>query len=229
MKQHARCLALLIAAGLTTAAARAAEAPSNADSPSFYGGAGAFGLGLGYAHRIGDHWAARVQVNSGSLARANGDTDFGDIHYDTRLKLGAGLSALADYYPSLDSGWRLTGGLIFSRINSEVTGRPDAQGGYLINQHRYSATQVGALSGRVKFGPTNLYLGGGWDSAPLGTRGWRFVSDVGVFYAGKGSATLEATGAANNPALLADLNAERDQLRKMGVGVAVTLGAAYAF
>lgn len=227
---NAAMLALLtlVSAGV----AHAAESTQAADQ-SVYGAIGPFGASVGYEHRFGDfwggHWGTRLLVNSGGLAHASGHSDLSGNRYDTRLKTGPGISSLFDYYPSLDSGWHLTGGVILSRIKTDLTGKPDAQGNYSINNRSYSAAQVGTLTGQMKYDPTLLYLGGGWESAAAGAKGWRFVSDAGVFVTGKASTTLTATGAASNPALQADLNAERSQLDKRGVGLLVQLGAAYAF
>jgi hypothetical protein len=52
----------------------------------------------------------------------------------------------------------------------------------------------------------------------------RFVSDAGLLLASKAEVTLNAS---TNPALRQDLDAERGQLAKHGVGVVASLGAAY--
>jgi hypothetical protein len=197
---------------------------------SAYGVYGAFGLGVGYAHRTSEHWVSRIQLNSGGLGRSHGHAEIGDVRYDTRARTGAGFSTLTDYYPSASSGFHLTGGLVWSHLNPELTGQPDGQGSYRINHHTYSAAEVGTLKARLKYDPVNLYLGGGWESAPITQPGWRFVSDAGLFTPlTRAKATLTATGAAGNAALQADLDAERDALRKRGLGVAISLGAAYSF
>lgn len=206
-----------------------AMASEKLDAPSAYGVIGPFGLGVGFGSRIAPHWAARFQVNSGaSWSRKEDFTEHG-VHYDSRYRSGAGFSALADYYPSLDSGWRVTGGVVYSSIKPQLTGRPDAQGNFTLNNHSYSAAQVGELKGRQKVGPLNLYVGGGWESAPLGTPGWRFVSDLGLFYGGRSSAKLNASNEGANPALAADVQAERKRLEKQGLGLALSLGVAYGF
>lgn len=219
-------ITVLAAAGLQ--AAQAADF-SSAEAQSVYGTLGLFGASIGYAHRFSDRWVSRLQLNTGSLGDATGHTDLSGNRYEVKQKAGAGISTFTDFYPCADSGWRLTGGFIVSQLKPEIKGQPNAQGSYSINDHSYSAAQVGTLSGRLKYNPVSVYLGGGWESAPIEKKGWRFVSDAGVFYAGKASATLTATGAASNPALQADLNAERAQLEKQGLGVMVQLGAAYSF
>lgn len=200
-----------------------------AQAQSVYGGIGAFGLDLGYAQRIGEHWVARVQLNSGSGVSRTDHARLSGIDYDAKVRTGAGVAAFTDFYPVLDSGWRLTGGLVYARIQPELTGKAAASGSYQIGAHQYTASEVGTLKGRLRYNPVNLYLGGGWDSAPIGQRGWRFTSDLGLFTAGQPKVTLTATGGTGAPGLKADLDAERGQLSKWGVGAAVTLGAAYRF
>lgn len=217
---------------LNSLSAHAADAAAPVDQ-SVYAAWGAFGASVGYEQRFGTfwggHWGTRLLVNTGGIGHDSGHADLSGNRYDTHVKTGAGISSLFDYYPSLDSGWHVTGGVILSRIKNDLTGRPDAQGNYNLNNHVYSASQVGTLTGHMKYDPTLLYLGGGWESAASGTKGWRFVSDAGVFVTGKAKTTLTSTNAATNAALQADLNAESSQLDKRGVGVSIQLGAAYAF
>lgn len=225
----------ILAAGLIVlgaSEAQAAEATTPADQ-SVYVGFGAFGASAGYEQRfgslLGKHWGTRLLLNTGGLRHDSGHEDQNGNHYDAQLKTGAGISSLFDYYPSLDSGWRMTGGVILSRIKIDLSGRPDVQGNYSLNNHNYSATQVGTLTGQVKYDPALLYFGGGWESTPSDAKGWRFVSDVGVFFTGKAETSLTSTNAGNNQALRTDLDAESGQLNKRGLGVTVQLGAAYAF
>lgn len=223
-------VASVVALGSTSAQAVEAGAPADQSVSMTWG---TFGASAGYEQRFGNfwggHWGTRLLANSGGVRVDSGHGDLSGNHYDTKVKTGAGISSLLDYYPSLDSGWHLTGGVIISRVKNNLTGRPDEQGNYNINNHVYSAAQVGTLKGQMKYNPTLLYAGGGWESAAAGTKGWRFVSDAGVFVSGKAKTTLTATGAATNPALQADLNAERGQISKRHTGAMLQLGAAYAF
>ncbi len=224
----------ILAAGLIAMGANEAQAAETtmADQ-SVYAGFGAFGASTGYEQRfgslLGKHWGTRLLVNTGGIRHDSGHEDQNGNHYDARLKTGAGISSLFDYYPSLDSGWHISGGVILSRIKTDLSGRPDAQGNYSLNDHNYSAAQVGTLTGQMKYDPALLYLGGGWESRPSDAKGWRFVSDVGVFVTGRAETTLSSTNAGQNQALQADLDAESGQLNKRGLGVMVQIGAAYAF
>jgi len=226
---------LSVLALLSTQTAHATEGTMPGEQ-SIYGAIGPFGASIGYEHRFGEfgngHWGSRVLINSGNFGgarRQGGHDDLSGNRYDQQLKMGGGMSTLLDYHPSLGSGWRLTGGLILSRIKTDLTGRPDAQGNYNIHGHTYSAAQVGALTGQLKYDPALLYVGGGWESRTAGAKGWRFVSDAGVFVTDRAQASLHGSNAAGNPALQADLDAEQGELRKRGLGLVVQLGAAYVF
>lgn len=194
-----------------------------------YGSISPFGVGVGWGHRINEHWSNRIYLNSGTLGHPTSHGDLNDNRYALTWKASPSLAAMTDYFPWADSGWRLSAGLITANSHLDIKGQPNAQGQYTLNHHSYTAAQVGELKGRLKHGPLNLYMGGGWESAGAGDKGWRFVSDIGIFYAGRASSTLEASGAAGNAALQADLEAERRSLRKQGFGAAVSLGAGYSF
>lgn len=224
--RHARCT-LLFAATVLSAGAQADSGNPSLQDGSVYAGVSTFGLGVGYAHRFSDKWAARFTLNSGLDPKSQKEHLSG-IDYDVKMKAGPGFSAQTDYYPIKDSGFRLSLGVNYSRIKGTLGGRPD-NGSYSINGQRYSATQVGSLNGNLKYKDLHPFMGIGWESKPLGSAGWRFVSDLGVLYYGKAKTSLSASGATAGSALQRDIDAERNQLSKRGVGVSIGLGAAYAF
>ena len=71
------------------------------------------------------------------------------VDYDFQLKLRT-IDMLLDYYP-VDSGLRLTGGLMFNANRIDAQGLPNASGSYVINNRRYSAADAGRLDGRIDF------------------------------------------------------------------------------
>lgn len=211
--------------------AAAAELTPEAVRPSVSVSVGALGVSLGLLSFQGPgDFSARVLLHSGSLtAIKHDDARLEGVHYDVRQRFGPGLSLLGDYRPWHDTGWRLTGGLVVSRLNSTLSGRPDGAGNYEFNGRTYNVSEVGLLQGRVRHKPVSLYLGGGWESKPQNAPGWRFVSDLGVLLAAKPSVTLTGTNAAGNAQLQQDLAAEAHQLRKPGIGLVGSVGAAYGF
>lgn len=222
--------ALILSTLLTVSGAAIAAAPGkNGADASVHAGLGTFGVGIGYGQRFSDRFSGRIGLHSGSFGSIKDDGDIEGIRYDVKAKLSPGVSALADYFPIDGSGFRLSGGLVYSRFKSDLTGRPAAGGTYNINGRTYTAAQVGKLQGKATYNAISPYLGIGWESKPAGAAGWRLVSDVGVFYLGKAKTSLSATGASANATLAQDVAAEREQLRKAGFGVAASIGAAYAF
>ncbi len=211
-------------------AAHAQEARPAESPQAMYTSLGAFGLSLGYAHRINEHWLARAQLNSGALASAKGQNTVGHVDFDTRVRPGAGLATFTDYYPSMDSGWHVSGGLVTaSHMHADLIGTPDGSGHYTIAGHRYSQAEVGDVRGQLKYWAVSPYLGVGWESAPIERQGWRFASDAGLSYNGKPHVDLSASGAASNPALQADLQSLHKDLARQGLTLSLQLGAAHSF
>jgi hypothetical protein len=217
-------------AGVLPNAARAGDAPF-APGSSASVSVGGLGVSLGLLELRGPgDWSARVLLHSGSLSTGERDNvGLEGNRYDLRQRLGAGLSVLGDYRPWPDSGWRLTTGVVVSRLKTDLTGRADSTGNLNLNGHSYSTAQVGTLTGKLRYQPVNLYLGGGWESKTPGTPGWRFVGDLGLLLMAKPSATLHASAAAGNTALQQDLAAEARELRRPGLGVVGSIGVAYGF
>lgn len=223
-------LALASAWAQPAAAASAAE-PQPEPRHTVSASVGTLGVSLGLLAFNGPgDFSARLLLHSGSLAADKRNAvDLQGIDYDVRQRFGPGLSLLGDYRPWHDTGWRLTGGLVVSRLDVTLKGRPDTAGNYALNGHTYHVAQVGLLTGKLRYKPVSLYLGGGWESKAAGTPGWRFVSDLGLLLMAKPEVTLTGSGAAGNTALLQDLAAEQQQLRKPGLGVLGSLGVAYGF
>lgn len=175
-------------------------------------------------------FSARLLLNTGSLAADQCNAvDLQGIDYDVRQRFGPGVSLLGDYRPWHDTGWRLTSGLVVSRLNATLKGRPDGAGNYAINGRTYNVSQVGLLEGKLRYKPVSLYLGGGWESKASGSAGWRLVTDLGVLLMAKPTVTLTSSHAAGNTTLQQDLAAEQHELRKPGLAVVGAIGVAYGF
>lgn len=224
---------LTLALALACACAQPAAAQSSAPPAhsTAYAGIGPLGVSVGLqAWRGPGDFSARVLLHSGSLsADKRNAVDLQGIDYDVRQRFNPGISLLGDYRPWHDTGWRLTGGLVVSRLTATLAGRPDSAGNYAINGHLYNVSQVGLLEGRLRYKPVNLYLGGGWESKAPGSAGWRFVSDLGLLVTAKPTVTLTGSAAAGNTALQQDLAAEQRSLRKPGLGLVGSIGMAYGF
>lgn len=232
----ARWAALSAALALAGACALPAHAQQASSAKpeqrgSVYATLGTQGLSLGVIELNGPgDFSARVLLHSGSLAGIkHNDVEFEGSRYDLRQRFGPGVSVLGDWRPWHGTGWRLTGGLVVSRLNTTLAGHSDSAGNFQINGHAYSVAQVGQLQGKLRHKPVSLYVGGGWESKPQGAAGWRFVSDLGLVLMARPSVTLEATNGAGNPALQQDLAAARHDLAKPGAGLVGSVGVAYGF
>lgn len=113
-----------------------------------------------------------------------------DVDYDGRLKLRT-FTGLLDWYV-FRGAFHLTAGVAGNGTRLEVVGRP-TQGFYTINGTTYSSTQLGSLSGELKFGNSvSPYVGFGWGNAAGESGRVHFLFDVGAIYGGTPSVSLTA-------------------------------------
>jgi hypothetical protein len=171
-----------LATALTAAGAARAQVAVTADI-------GTTGVGGHLVVPVGAQLNARIGANYFSH-KFDGGTD--NIDYDIDGKLRT-VDALLDWFPAAGSGFRLTAGVVYDGNKFDVTGKP-SQGRYLINGVSYAATDVGILTGAVKFSKLAPYLGIGFGNAATAGRGWGFAADLGAFYAGKGDSRLNSVG-----------------------------------
>jgi hypothetical protein len=183
------------------------------------------GFGLEIGKLITDHFGFRV---GGNYFKFSTSATKSNVTYDASLKLKA-VTGLVDFFPSARGSFHLTGGIITNPITVSGTGTPDATGNFTLNGHTYNTAQVGVLSGEAKYPDVGPYLGLGFGT-PARKGPFAFFFDLGAMI-GKPTVTLTATGAASNPQLAADLQAQADttqhDIRKyakvypvLGVGVA---------
>jgi hypothetical protein len=198
-------LTLLLAAGRGLAADQTAPPPPGGGGHKDVGiglRIGTTGFGLEVSKLITSHLGGRVGANYFKFSTTKSQTD---VSYDASLKLQA-FSALVDLYPWSRGGFHITGGIMTNPVKVSGTGQPAADGDFTINDNPYTAAEVGTLTGEVKYPGVDPYLGIGMGTAarkdgPLG-----FAFDLGVAI-GTAKVSLDATGAASNPALASDLQA----------------------
>jgi hypothetical protein len=113
-----------------------------------------------------------------------------DVDYDGRLKLRT-ITGLLDWYV-FQGGFHLTAGVAGNGTKLDVVGQPN-QGSYTINGTTYASSQLGSLSGELKFGNSVApYVGLGWGN-PAGENGRiHFLFDVGAIYGGAPTVSLTA-------------------------------------
>jgi hypothetical protein len=162
------------------------------------------GLGLEVGKWLVPHLSARVGANTGTYNKDGQEKT--DITYNIHLKLKA-VEALLDLYPGARGNFHFTGGLVTNPMTITGEGQPTASGSFTINNHTYTAAQVGVLTATGKFPGASPYFGLGFGTPARKGGRVKFLFDLGASI-GKPKISLTATNPGNNPTLAADLNAQ---------------------
>jgi len=168
---------------------------------------GTLGYGIELSAGVSEKLSLGLGFNNASSKR-QANTEGVDYEFDLRLRSA---ELLANYHP-FAGAFRLRAGVLLNRNEFRMTGKPDGSQNYEFNGTPYTAAQVGSLTGKLSFKKSAPYLGLGLGNRPNGS--WGLTFDLGAVYQGKPKLGLEATGAAANPTLAADLEAERQQAEK---------------
>jgi len=190
---------------------------------------GTLGFGPEVAKLLTSHIDARVGANFFKYSKTKANSG---ITYDATLKLQA-FSALIDFFPSNRGSFHLTGGIMTDPAKITGEGKPTASGTFEINGNTYTTAQVGNLTGSVKFPGVDPYVGLGWGTPATMGGALKFIFDLGVAI-GTAKVKLTSTGAASNPQLASDLQAQvkttQDDLDKYAkVYPVLSFGLAYRF
>lgn len=188
------------------------------------------GLGLEVGKQLIDHLSVRFGANFGSSNKSGRETS--GIAYDVHLKLKA-VELLADLAPKARGNFHFTFGVLTDPLHIVANGVPSASGTFTINDHDYTAAQVGTLSAEAKFPGVSPYFGLGFGTPARKGGRLKFLFDLGASI-GKPTLTLSASGAQNNATLQADLNAERNDAQEdldkyLKVYPVLSFGLAYHF
>ena len=142
-----------------------------------YAKGGTLGVGGGVGYGISDVLTARVGYTTLNINR---DINTTDVDYKGKFKLG-GAEALLDWHPFAGT-FRVTGGLVFNRNKIDVDAKLDQS--VTISGQSYQASDLGSLSGTVKFKTTVPYLGIGWGNVVGKDGNFHFIADIGVEFQG---------------------------------------------
>src|SRR5690606_31265051 len=190
---------------LATAAALASEG-ALAEDHAVGAKAGLLGLGVEYAHSIGDRWAVRVGWNGSELGFGAEESD---IDYDFDLVWDS-LAVGFDFYPTRGA-LRLSAGVL--RNDNRLEARSVLDDEITIGGTTYAADDVGTLTGLVKFDDRAFFAGIGWDWSRRRTRGVGVSFDIGILSHGSPKVSLRASGPiADIPEFEDDLAAEEAEL-----------------
>jgi hypothetical protein len=193
--------ALGLAAGLLLAASAHAEFAVTAD-------AGTPGAGAHLVVPMESNINGRFGVNGWSHSSSK---HLGSVDYALKESLRTA-DALFDWYPAA-MPVHVSAGVIYNNNSASANAKPNANGGYTINGHDYTAADVGNLSGGLDFRKAAPYLGIGWGNALAGKQNWNFNVDLGAFYQAKPNVHLVSIGCTTSPTvcrtLAADVAADR--------------------
>lgn len=206
---------------------------SHAEDNFVYGkiGSGSSKAAIGFGHVFDNRLSGRIELGKGNTRSE--DLGLGANNYKVTPPSNTSVSALIDWFPISNSGFRLSGGLTFNSSDKEdLLARTDSAGNFTLNGHSYSGASVGKLNAQSSQGKITPEFSLGWESAPANKAGWRITTDLNLRL-NKPRSTQFSSSASGNTALLADLASEQKhatadwEKNRFRLGIAV--GAAYSF
>jgi hypothetical protein len=190
---------------------------------------GTLGLGVDVAKSFSPQFSGRLGFNFGNV---NTNRTESGVSYDAKLNLSS-VQLLGDYHP-FGGGFRITGGLLAQNNKFAVTGKPDGNGSYAIDNTTYTAAQVGNLTGEYQYGNSIApYLGIGFGQPA--NEGFGFNADLGVMFTGSPKVNLTANNPTfnNNSTTRTALDRQERQtendLKGFNVYPVLSVGVSYGF
>jgi hypothetical protein len=218
---------LMTVLGLLTPLATISAQQSHGSDMSIGVRFGTLGIGPEISKLVTSHIGLRAGAYFFSLSRTINQSD---ISFDGKLKM-KGITGLLDLYPGARGAFHVTGGVISNPVTITGTGVPSGNT-FEINHHTYQSSDVGTLTGTGKWPSASPYVGIGVGTPAASHAALRFVFDLGVAI-GKPTVALTATGAASNPQLKADLDAQiataQTDANKVPVYPAISFGLVVRF
>lgn len=191
------------------------------------------GLGGSVVRKITPQLNAKVGINGFGLGL---DIEETDVTYDADLNL-FNVSTLVDFHPSKNSGFRISGGLVFSENNVEGTATTDQE--ITIGGETFTADQLGSVDADVDItNSVSPYLGIGGGNAVGEGKGLGFWWNLGVVFGGSPDITVTPN---IDPGVSDDVRQEIEQAAEeeaeeieedidfVSVYPVVTLGLSYQF
>ncbi len=185
------------------------------------------GIGGEVSKLLTPHLGVRVGVHFYSMKRT---FDQEDLAFDATLKMQS-VEGLIDLYPGKRGAFHFTGGIMTNPASITGIGVPSGSI-FEINDKTYSTSQVGTLNATGSWSGVLPYVGMGFGTPATSKKTVRILFDIGAAI-GKAKIGLTSSGAANNPTLQADLNAQvqqaQDDANKIPVFPVISLGLAFRF
>jgi hypothetical protein len=121
------------------------------------------------------------------------DRNASGVDYAIKGKLQT-FDVLFDWYLREGSSFHLTGGLVYNGNRFDVTARAGQAGQIRINDHSYTAADIGIVKGNIDYRKAAPYLGIGWGNALKSNGRWSFNTDIGAYFQGKPNVKLGSYG-----------------------------------
>jgi len=139
--------------------------------------AGSTGFGGDFSFPVTDRFGLRANLFGGSISHAT--TESG-VHYDSRMRFETAMGLL-DFFPAAGR-FRLSAGVAYNNNRLDLRARAASSSGTIdINDTTYNISDIGPVTGELRFNKANPYFGVGWGngSRNLGV-GLFFSSDLGI-------------------------------------------------
>ena len=203
-----------VVTNLSIQTATAADEPSAPDYRPFTLGveAASTGVGLGGSWRFGDHFGARVGVNTFLFGSVDvGNREIEGINYDTSVKLMSEPLAV-DIYPWKKSTFRITVGVLLNQNEVEGVVPQDPVFGQTfitIGGASYDSASIGDVNMKLEQKPVAPYVAIGMNFFLDSQKHWSVGGELGVAYTGTPDVTM-STSSGLVPQ--GDLNTESQQI-----------------
>jgi hypothetical protein len=195
---------------------------------------GTLGIGASVTRSITPNFNARVGINAFGVGA---DITATDVTYEADLSL-SNISTLIDYHPAKNSGFRLTGGLIFQDNSLKGTGRP-TNNTITVGGETYTVNVLESVDAELTFANSVApYLGLGWGNAVQQGRGFGFSFNLGVMFSGSPKIGVTPTfGPDATPENRSQINNSIEQERRdlesdldwLNIYPVLSLGISYQF
>jgi hypothetical protein len=192
------------------------------------------GVGASITKSITPNFNARVGINGLGVGADITETD---VTYKADLNL-SNISTVIDYHPFQNSGFRLTGGLVFQDNNIKGQGTP-TNNSITIGNDTYTSNDLQSVDAKVSF-PNSVapYVGIGWGNAVKPGRRWGFSFNLGVMFTGSPEIDITPTyGPSITPAVQNEIDTSiqqevrdlEDDLEWLNIYPVLSLGISYQF
>jgi len=188
---------------------------------------GTLGGGVELSHAFGPHTGFRVNVDAYNRSQSSNEDN---IQYDAKLKLQT-TSLSLDWFP-LANNFRFTLGAVVNGNKLTMHGQPTG-GTFTINDHTYTAAEIGSLDAKVDFNRSVPYFGIGY-GRPINS-GLSLIFDLGVLFQGSPKSHIDVTCGTTVQCnqIQSDAAAEQarldDSLHNFKYYPVISLGLAYTF